>query len=114
MKMPNPSIKERKAMLNKPISFSSYADIECGCFKLTKERKQKRRIAIKEFNDELLNLVTIQDKMEKIYLINEQQLTQIDEIYDKIWKFDEPIKNLEILLAKSNVEGEIELIKKIK
>ena len=69
MKMPSPSIKERKAMLNKPsgypISFLSYVDIACSSFKSTKERKAKRRIAIKEFNDELLNLVTIQDKMEK-------------------------------------------------
>ena len=31
----------------------------------TKERKAKLRIAIKEFNHKLLNLVTIQDKMEK-------------------------------------------------
>lgn len=33
---------------------------------LTKERKEKRSIVIKEYNDELLNFVTIQDKMEKI------------------------------------------------
>ena len=69
MKIPSLSIKERKAMLNKPsdypISFSSYVNIDCSSFKSTKERKAKRRIAIKEFNDELLNLVTIQDKMEK-------------------------------------------------
>ena len=54
--------------------------------------------------------------MEKIYSINEQQVTEIDELYDEIWKFDEPIKNLEILLAKNNVERssaevKIELIK---
>ena len=51
MKMPSLSIKERKAMLNKPsdysISFSSYEDIECSSFKSTKERKAKRRTAIK-------------------------------------------------------------------
>ena len=81
----------------------------------TKERKAKLRVAIKEFNDELLNLVTIQDKLEKIYPINEQQVAEIDELYDEIWKFDEPIKNLEILLAKNSVgrsfaEEEIELI----
>ena len=56
MKMPSPSIKERKAMLQKhlvySISFSSYVDIECSSFKSTKERKAKRRIAIKEFNNE--------------------------------------------------------------
>ena len=41
----------------------------------------------------------IQDKLEKIYRINEQQVAEIDELYDEIWRFDEPIKNLEILLA---------------
>ena len=105
-------------MLNKasdyPISFSSYVVTECSSFKSTKERKAKRRTAIKEFNDELLNLVTIQDKMKKIYFIIEQQVTKIDELHDEIWKFDEPIKNLEILLAKNNVEEEIELIKTTK
>ena len=60
----------------------------------SKERKANLRIAIKEFNDKLLNLVTMQDKMEKIYPINEQQVTEIDELYDEIWKFNEPIKNL--------------------
>ena len=118
MKIPSLSIKERKAMLNKPsdypISFSSYVNIDCSSFKSTKERKAKRRIAIKEFNDELLNLVTIQDKMEKIYSINEQQVIKIDELYDEIWKFDEPIKNLEILLKFYYVEEEIELIKTTK
>ena len=57
-------------------------------------------VAIKEFNDELLNLETIQDKLEKVYPINEQQVAEMDELYDEIWKFYEPIKNLEILLAK--------------
>ena len=46
----------------------------------TKEGKTKLRVAIKEFNDELLNEV-------KIYAINEQQVIEIDELYD------EPIKN---------------------
>ena len=112
--MPKPSIKEKKVMPNKPISFLSYVDIECSSFKSTKERKAKQRIAIKEFNDNLLNLVTMQDKMEKNYPINEQQVTEIDELYDEIYKFDEPTKNLEILLAKNNVEEEIELIKTTK
>ena len=85
----------------------------------TKERKAKLCVAIKEFNDELLNLVTIQDKYEKIYPINEQQVAEIDELYDEIWKFDEKIKILEILLAKINVERsfadeEIELIEETK
>ena len=38
----------------------------------------------------------MQDKLEKNYPINEQQVAEIDEIYDEIWKVDEPIKNLEI------------------
>ena len=42
--------------------------------------------------------------MEKFDPINEQQVAQIDELYDELWKFDEPIKNLEILLAKKSVE----------
>ena len=46
-----------------------------------KERKEKRRIAIKEFNYGLLNLVRIQNKMGKIYSINEQQV--IKKIYIK-------------------------------
>ena len=66
-----------------------------------KVRKAKLCVAIKEFNDELLNLVTMQDKLEKNYPINEQQVAEIDELYDEIWKFDEPIKNLEILLVSS-------------
>ena len=82
----------------------------------TKERKAKVCVAIKEFN-ELLNLVTIKGKLEKNYPINQQQVAEIDELdelYDEIWKFDEPIKNLEILLAKNSVgrsfaEEEIEL-----
>ena len=37
----------------------------------TEERKAKLRIANKEFNDELLSLVKIQDKLENIYPINE-------------------------------------------
>ena len=85
----------------------------------TEERKAKLHVAIKRFNDELLNIVTIQDKSEKICPINEQQVAAIGELYDKIWKFDEPIKNLEILLAKSSVERsfaeeEIELIEATK
>ena len=82
--MSNPSIKEKKVMSNKPISFLSYVDIECSSFKSTKERKAKQRIAIKEFNDNLLNLVTMLDKMEKNYPINEQQVTEIDDLYDEI------------------------------
>ena len=49
-----------------------------------------------------------------MYSINEQQVTKIDELYDETWKFDEPTKNLEILLAKNNVEEEIDLVKTTK
>ena len=48
---------------------------------LTKERKRKQHIVIKKFNDELLKLVMIQDKME-------QQVTEMDKLYDQIWNFD--------------------------
>ena len=46
----------------------------------TKERKAKRCIVIKDFNDELLNLVMILDKIENIWLINEQQQIEIDQL----------------------------------
>ena len=61
----------------------------------------------KELNDKLLNLATTEDKIEKNYSINEQQVTEIDELYDEIWKFDESIKNLEISLAKNHLVEEI-------
>ena len=88
-------------------------------FLSTKERKAKLRVAFKESYDQLLNLVTMQDKLEKIYPINQQQVAEIDELYDEIWKFNEKIKILEILLAKINVERsfadeEIELIEETK
>ena len=35
--------------------------------------------------------------MEEIWSINEQQVIKIDELYDEMWKFDEPVKNLEML-----------------
>ena len=53
----------------------------------------------------------MQDKMEKNYSIKEQQ---VDKLHDEIQKFDEPIKNLEILLEKSSAEEEIELIEATK
>ena len=52
--------------------------------------------------------------MEKIYPINEQQVTEIDKLFDEIWKFGEPIKNLEILSAKNNFKKEIMLIETTK
>ena len=48
----------------------------------TKERKAKLCIAIKAFNDELLNVVKIQYKMEKKTPINGQQVTEIDKLYE--------------------------------
>ena len=79
-----------------------------------KEGKAIIRVATNEFKDKLINLVTMQDKMEKIYSINEQQVAEIDELYDEMWKFDELITNLEALFAKNNVEEEIELIETTK
>ena len=43
----------------------------------TKVRKAKLCVAVKKFNDELLNLVKIQDKLDKNYPINEQQVAKI-------------------------------------
>ena len=40
--------------------------------------------------------------MEKIYPINEQQMFEIDKLYNEIWKFGKRIKSLEILLGKSS------------
>ena len=51
-----------------------------------KEIKAKRRIVSKEFKDELLDLLRMQNKMEKIYFTNEQQVKEIDE-YKEIIKY---------------------------
>ena len=48
----------------------------------TKERNAKLRVAIKVFNDELLNVVKMQDKIEKIYPINEQEVIELDKLHD--------------------------------
>ena len=51
----------------------------------TKERKAQWSIAVKEFNNESLNLVTIQNKMEKKNCsIDEQQVPEIDALYDDL------------------------------
>ena len=70
----------------------------------TKERKAKLRVAIKEFNHKLLNLVTIQDKMEKN--ISHYWATSNRNRGTICWNMEvnEPIKNFEILLAKDNVD----------
>ena len=46
------------------------------------ERKVKLHLANREFIDEVLNVVKIQAKMENIWSINEQQMIEIDELYD--------------------------------
>ena len=66
----------------------------------TKKRKNKITRSGSKLNDELSNLVTIENKLDKIYFINEQQVIEINKLYDEIWKIDEPIKNSESLLAK--------------
>ena len=53
-------------------------------------------------------------KQKKKKSINEQQVIEIDKLHDEIWKFNEPIKNLEILIEKSRVEEEIELVEETK
>ena len=53
-------------------------------------------------------------KWKKKKSINEQQVIEIDKLHDEIWKFNEPIKNLEILIEKSRVEEEIELVEEAK
>ena len=45
--------------------------------------KEKQNYAQQQFNGELLNFVTIHDKLEKIYPINEQEVAEIDELYDE-------------------------------
>ena len=56
----------------------------------TKETKAKlaklTRIVVKKFNDELLNLKIILDKMEKINAIWHQQIIEIDEILKYVIK----------------------------
>ena len=66
----------------------------------TKERKAKLRIAAKEFNYELLNLVATQYKMKKLDLIRQKQIIEIDEMYDKIEEFKDVIEYLTISLVK--------------
>ena len=53
-------------------------------------------------------------KWKKKKSINEQQVIEIDKLHDEIWKFNETIKNLEILIEKSRVEEEIELVEETK
>ena len=77
--------------------------MRCSCeltYWSTNEIKEKRRIAIKEFNNEVLNLVLIQNKLDKNNIIGEQQHIEIDKLDFKILEFDKAIKNLKILLEK--------------
>ena len=61
---------------------------------IKKFKKVKLYFANKELHDELLNVVKIQDKMEKNQSIYEQQVKEIDELHDKICKVDEVIEGL--------------------
>ena len=57
-----------------------------------KERKTKSgkvRMTVKKFNNRLLNLITIQDEMEKLNTIRQQQTIETDEMYDKKEEFKE-------------------------
>ena len=80
------------------------------CANQQKKEKQNYAQQLKKFHDELLHVVKIQDKMEKIYPINEQQTFEIDKLYNEIWKFGKRIKTLEILLGKSSTVEEGRLL----
>ena len=49
--------------------------------------------------------------MEKIWSINEQQMIEIDELYDEIWKLDELIEDLENLINKNKDNYSLESFK---
>ena len=57
-----------------------------------KAKSAKVRMTVKEFNDDLLNLITIQDEMEKLDTIRQQQIIETDEMYDKKEEFKELIE----------------------
>ena len=96
--------------------------MRCSCeltYWSTNEIKEKRRIAIKQFNNEVLNLVVIQNKLDKNSIIGEHQHIEIDKLDFEILELDKAIKNLKILLEKNNVERsfaeeDIELIEATK
>ena len=72
-------------LLEKKFMFSFKYQKEKMLSLLTKERKAQWSIAVKEFNNESLNLVTIQNKMEKKNCsIDEQQVPEIDALYDDL------------------------------
>ena len=83
-------------MFNKPsdslILFSS-CPYE-STYLLTNERKEKRRTKVKEFNDELLNLVAIEDKSDKNNIFGEQQHVEIDKLDFEVLDIDGLIKDL--------------------
>ena len=83
-------------MFNKPsdylIPFSS-CPYE-STYLLTNERKEKRRTKVKEFNDELLNLVAIEDKSDKNNIFGEQQHIEIDKLDFEVLDIDGLIKDL--------------------
>ena len=81
---------------------------------LTRERKTKsiklRRMMIKEFKNELRNLKIILDEIGKLDTIRQQQVIDIDEMFDEIEELKELIKNLTILSVKNNIEEEKKFI----
>ena len=83
-----------------PLQFSN---LKHSCTpKIIISPSKKERKAIKEFNDDLLNVVKI---IEKIWSVNEQQVIEIDKLYYEIWRFDEVIENFENVLAKNNANA---------
>ena len=92
-----------------PLQFSN---LKHSCTpKIIISPSKKERKAIKEFNDDLLNVVKI---IEKIWSVNEQQVIEIDKLYYEIWRFDEVIENFENVLAKNNAKTAKEKISELK
>ena len=62
-----------------------------------KKRKAKSanvRMTVKEFNEDLLNLMPIQDEMERLNTIGQQKVIETNEMHDKIEEFKELIEYL--------------------
>ena len=62
-----------------------------------KKRKAKSaniRMTVKEFNEDLLNLMTIQDEMERLNTIGQQKVIETNEMHDKMEEFKELIEYL--------------------
>ena len=62
-----------------------------------KKRKAKSanvRMTVKEFNEDLLNLMIIQDEMERLNTIVQQKVIETNEMHDKIEELKELIEYL--------------------